>query len=197
MARSRVGPADAGARPYVAPTIERAPELDDPELRIQEAEASARMAGYEDGLEEGRRRAETEAAGRLARLAESISAVGTLRATIVREAEQDLLQLAARIAEAVVRERVSADSAVAVRALEAALGDVPATEGFTVRCHPSDEEALRRRLEELAPSGASHTLRPDPGLSPGGCIVESVAGDMDARVETQLRMIEHELLARS
>jgi flagellar biosynthesis/type III secretory pathway protein FliH len=36
----------------------------------------------------------------------------------------------------------------------------------------------------------------DQGVKTGGCIVESESGTIDARIETQLRILENALLAR-
>ena len=193
---SRLAPEDgAGTRPYVAPS--RPTAALDPEAALRLSEEEARRRGHAEGLEEGRRAACEQAQSRLEELAASIRSVASLRSQVVRRAEQDLLQLATKIAEAIVRERIAESPEVAVRALRAAIDELPRNEPLTVRCHPGEEAALAEWLAGPGESGCPHTIRPDGSFSPGGVLVESAAGEIDVRVETQLRVIEHELLSRS
>lgn len=188
----RVAPDAPRAERFVAPA-RRAAALDrEEDGRIVEDEA--RRRGFEAGQAAGRADALRESEERLAELAASISALATLHAQIVRAAEVDLLTLALRLAEAVVRDKISADDGVAARALGAALAEVPGAQSFTVRCHPDDESSIAAALTGAA---GVHQLRSDPTLRRGGCVVESSAGDIDVRIETQLRILEHELLSRS
>ena len=187
-------PRESGARRYMAPSHAGS---QDPAERLRALEEEARERGFREGFEEGRRLADEETTARLAQLASSIERLVTLRSETIREAEQDLLRLAVRIAEAVVRARVETDSEMVVRALRDAIAEVPAAETLTVRCHPEDEAVLAGWLGRSGQGPSAVTLRPDPALSRGGCVVESGAGQIDVRVETQLRVIEHELVSRS
>jgi flagellar assembly protein FliH len=170
---------------------------EDPESRIRHAEEEARAEGLARGLAEGQERARVEAEERLRALAASIEELAGYRLRLVREAERDLLELAVRIAEKVVRDTIARDGETVVRALRAALEELPRGEPCTVRCHPADEGALSGFLAGSGAGPAACTLRADPALTPGGCVVESAAGDIDVRIETQLRVLEHELLARA
>ena len=188
---------ESGARPYVAPTITSTGSLADPAQHLRLLEAEARERGRQAGYEEGGRLALEKLGARIEALGESIERLVPLRSEIVRQAEQDLLRLAIRIAETVVREKVASDSGPAVRALAAALAEIPKTDAFSIRCHPGEEPALAAWLGRPGGLPAAFTLRPDPSITPGGCIVESALGEIDVRVETQLRVIEHELLSRT
>lgn len=166
----------------------------DADDRIRFAEEEARRLGFEAGLADGRHAALCQERDRLGELGASLLALERLRGDIVRASEADLLELAVRIAEVVVRERIARDDAVVVRALGVAVADVPHAESFTVRCHPDDEPKV---AAALASTEGSHSIRADASVARGGCLVESSAGDVDVRIETQLRILEHELLSRS
>ena len=47
-----------------------------------------------------------------------------------------------------------------------------------------------RERRHLIPIEGDVTFIEDPSISCGGCIVESLSGDVDARIESQLQMIE-------
>ncbi len=195
---SRVTPGErATASRFVAPVIGVEGVPPDPEERIRQAEAEARTRGRIEGLDAGRREAWAEVEAKLRQLSAAIASLVELRSGVMKRAEQDLLDLAVRIAETVVRERVSRDSEMVVRALGAALAELPKGEPFTVRCHPDDAAALESALTGIPGAGGDWRLQMDPSCSPGGCLVESEAGDLDVRIESQLRVIERELLSRS
>ena len=188
---------ESGARPFVAPSPKRARPGLDPDAVLREAKAEAVERGYREGYDEGRGAALAEHRARIEAIGASLDALATLRSEIVRQAEQDLLRLAIRIAEAVVREKVAEDSGPAVRALADALAEIPRTETLTVRCHPDEEAPLTAWLGRPGGAPDAFSVRPDPSIARGGCIVESPLGEIDMRVESQLRVLEHELLSRS
>jgi flagellar biosynthesis/type III secretory pathway protein FliH len=67
----------------------------------------------------------------------------------------------------------------------------------SLRVHPDDAARLRasrERLEALLVRG-SLALREDPAVAPGGAVVETEAGTVDARIETQLDALASALRA--
>jgi flagellar assembly protein FliH len=193
------------ARPFVAPSPVSESDTRDPESRVREAVEEGRAQGFAQGIKQGRQAAVKEANARLENLLKTLADLSTLRERMIRAAEQDVVRLAAKIAGLVVREKIETDGeegAVALRALRTALEEFSKGDGFTIRCHPKDEEILRRQMGFLSRAAGSAsteaiTLVSDPSVSPGGCVVLSEAGEVDVTVETQLQVIEHELLSRS
>ena len=65
--------------------------------------------------------------------------------------------------------------------------------------NPEELERARssqERIAEEAGPGKEIEIREDKSVSPGGCIVETDLGIIDARLETQLRVLEKALLAK-
>jgi type III secretion protein L len=68
---------------------------------------------------------------------------------------------------------------------------------LTVRVNPAHVDEVQRSVASLAETlGSSRRIQvqPDSGVGMGGCVVESVVGVIDARLETQLRCLEEILL---
>jgi flagellar biosynthesis/type III secretory pathway protein FliH len=92
---------------------------------------------------------------------------------------------------------VAVDAAVmrdiAAKAMAAAK---PSSASLSLRVHPDDLAALAAaRPAWLAELGvqADVALVADPAVGRGGCIVETPAGRIDARLETQLDALERAL----
>jgi flagellar assembly protein FliH len=143
-------------------------------------------------------RAEAEAAGEAAGLARWEERAGELtraEGRLLEEARGQLLQLALRIAEKVLRQRLEmAPDAIlpmVEEALQAARGHVAGR--VVLRLHPLDAATVTPQLERLRQQNRGfeslEVLR-DASLSRGGCRVETQFGTIDASIETQLRAIE-------
>ena len=170
--------------------------------RLREA---ARHEGFAKGLEEGREAAAREARERAAAecralpdvLGAAARAVAESRAGLVAAAERDLLSLAIRIAEKIVKAEVAAGRPVAAANLKRALELAVRRREVRVRIHPADLEAvetylpeLRRRMADLG----EVALEGDPSVSRGGAVVVTPEGAVDADLRTQIEEIERGLL---
>jgi flagellar assembly protein FliH len=128
-----------------------------------------------------------------ARLAHTIETVAALRADLLRRSEQDLVRLAMAIAERIIHREIQIDRdliLVVARAAIARLGDAAAV---TIRINPDDLAAMSSRQEIQTATGPIR-LAGDATVPPGGCVVESDLGTVDAAIEAQMREIEIALL---
>jgi len=63
--------------------------------------------------------------------------------------------------------------------------------------NPTATDEVQRNLDaltEVTVSGRRIQVMADGSVAPGGCIIESVVGIIDARLETQLKCLEEILL---
>jgi flagellar biosynthesis/type III secretory pathway protein FliH len=108
-----------------------------------------------------------------------------------------VVQLAVTIAELIVKREVAVDRELVLREAREALRRVVGVQQLTLRVNPFDLDLVREQKSQvLAGSEAVREMRiePDEAVARGGCIVESEAGNVDARLSTQLRNIETALL---
>jgi type III secretion protein L len=114
-------------------------------------------------------------------------------------AERDLLQLAIKIAEKIIGHQIERDTGTLADIVATALRNARRSELLTIRVNPADLPTIQEHRERLDPSGRARFLDiiPDPRVSSGGCIIESETGTINALLETQLRVLERALLARS
>lgn len=170
-------------------------------LAAAEEEGRAIRAGAE--AERGRALAEAEERG----LREGMARAGALLAAAAEErdralaaAEPDVGALAIEIARKVLGRELSEAGSRAVFDLAAlAVAEARGRRFVTLRVSPADVEAIRSsgaRLAALLDNGAL-SIREDASLARGDVVVETEAGRIDARVETQLALLATALEANA
>ena len=173
----------------------RSPALVDP--AAAEARAAAEAAAERDAVHAAAR-AEGLAAGR-AELADALASVAAMAEDLAaarRTLEDDVVAGAARlaleVAAKVVRAELSTRPELVVQIVQAAIRRASERERLVVRVHPDDLERCRGAAPEIAERmGGISSLRivDEPRVTPGGCVVETSGGDVDATLETQLARI--------
>jgi flagellar assembly protein FliH len=178
------------------------------ETQAEQAALQRHAEGYQRGLTEGRRRGLEEvrreareaavqaAQAELQQLSSALSAGLTeyerRRHGLIAQAESGLIELAVAIARRVCKVRIEA-SVEPVRAnIQAVLEMVAPHADCALHVSPTDYQRLTEVMPELIEHAAQckHvTLKPDAAVAPGGCVLQTGGGAMDASVEGQLDRI--------
>jgi type III secretion protein L len=125
--------------------------------------------------------------------------VREIRERVWRETEQDVLRLAVRLTEKILGREIKTDKKAVADVVSTALQNARQQEKLTVRVNPSDLPTVEKEIENLTRSGRTRFIDfvADPRVTAGGCLIESEVGTIDARLETQLRVLERALLSQS
>lgn len=145
--------------------------------------------GERAGLEAGGQRAEAM----LRRLAATLEELGTLRDEMVRQTEQQLVQLALAIARRVLHREASIDPELAAALAHVALERLGPSSPAVIRLHPDDYGTVTGHQADLW-NGRAVKVMPDPAVARGGCLVESDFGYIDASVDAQVNEIARAML---
>jgi flagellar assembly protein FliH len=184
-----------------------------------EAEAireKARAAGHAEGRTAGHKQAEGEIAARIdaeaekrtrAAVASAVPAVQVAAESLAAERERWLaewetlgIRLAVAIAERILRAEVAARPEHVASLVRQTLQMAAGEPEIHLHLHPEDATFITARANEILPavtSAGRPTVVTDEGVSRGGCVVRTVHGEIDARLETQLARIADELLGGS
>ncbi|AFL72429.1 flagellar biosynthesis/type III secretory pathway protein [Thiocystis violascens DSM 198] len=160
-------------------------------------------AGYREGLEQALQEAGEERDARLARetelrtlqeatLQETIAALEGIAADLADplarsadDLEPELLMLVETLAKRVVMDELRQRPDLIARVLRQALAQLPSrNRPLRVHVHPDDQAILDAYANSI---GESLTWLADPAIERGGCLIESGASRIDARLETRLR----------
>lgn len=194
----------ASARPAVKRIVKR--------LAIEaRAEAERILRDAESHAARVRERAEREAAdlrertssetreAALAEFTELIVEARARRDDALFEVEREVLRLSVRIAEKIIGREIKLDKETLADIVAAALLHARQHQTLAVRVNPADlplVQAHRDRFDALTRARFVDFV-PDPRVGAGGCVIESEAGTIDATIDTQLRVLERALLART
>ncbi|HEX8368801.1 MAG TPA: type III secretion system stator protein SctL [Pyrinomonadaceae bacterium] len=153
-----------------------------------EETANLREQAYREGMEKS-----------LTEFEQNLLEALEIRERVWRETERDLLRLAVRLAEKIIGREITNDKKTVTDIVAAALQNARQQEKLTVRVNPSDLSLIEEEREKFLPSGRARFIDfvADPRVASGGCLIESEVGTIDARLETQLRVLERALLAQS
>ena len=114
-----------------------------------------------------------------------------------KKAERTVVRLALAVAEQIIKREINLDPEVVLRQTREALRRVMGVGHVKLRVNPIDEQIVREHRSALL-SGTDSireiAVEGDDGVPPGGVIVESDAGNVDARLATQMKKIETALL---
>ncbi|MGI6036923.1 MAG: FliH/SctL family protein [Limnochordia bacterium] len=189
----------AGAKQRAQSIIEKAEE-ERKEILFQAQEEAQRMReeAYQQGFEQGRIEAraafEEELNQRLAKLDGILQEAVQVRRRAMEMAEEDLLKLSLAIAEKIIRREVDKEPPVINEIVGQALQLLGGAEKIFIYVNDRDLTFLEGDKEELASGHRSFVFAVDNSISPGGCIIETDIGRIDARLETRLERVSKELL---
>jgi flagellar assembly protein FliH len=143
-------------------------------------------AGYDSGHAEGRAQGAEQAAAESARLAALADACARSLAALEDEVGSALASLSLRIAEHIVRGTLDLEPERIVELVRQVLGagNTGQDDALTIRVHPVDLELVRRYLQDEHPE-EKWRLCATESVAPGGCLVQSALGAVDATLETR------------
>jgi type III secretion protein L len=157
--------------------------------RIKDDAARLRDEQARAGYEEGYRKGYEEALAGMARVEQEFEAV-------CDRLEPDLVRLAVKVAEKIIGAELASRPEAIAAIVSQALRTVRHQKEISIRVHPSHAPALEAKKVQLLgvlTRAKDVTVRPDPSMRPGGCIIESELGTLDADLATQLAMLERAL----
>lgn len=112
--------------------------------------------------------------------------------------QEELSSLAVAIARKIVGEEIRSDADTICRIVARCLDEAGQSRRLVLRINPNDEPAIREQLETLRSltQATLISVAIDETIPTAGCIVETDRGQIDGRLESQLKAIEKGLRSR-
>lgn len=164
------------------------------EKEFEQEKARVYQQGLMEGKQQGLQISERQIGPTIQYLKTICNEVINTRTGFFREAESLVVKLALEIARKIIQREPYTE--LALRVVSKALTYVVDNDRLVVRVHPSDYEDLRAHREELTAlidGGGRLEFEVDSSMQPGGCIIETASGAIDARLGSQLAEIEKAL----
>lgn len=181
------------------------------ELIYEEARKEGFKAGFEEGMNAGKeagrkealeisRREFSEQAANLRNLLlELVDSIQSDRNHLIARARQELLALAVAIAAKITRRQIEVDEGIVIENLKKAIEYVSSRSRVVIRLNPADASRLKTLDPQLSKDlfeGFSEVrFVEDSSIQPGGCIVQTEGGTIDADIKTQIDSITNQLVS--
>ncbi len=161
----------------------------------------AYQRGFADGREKGiidaentwRALAEKKIEPLLISLQEALLQLNNIRKETYRGIEKEVVELSLAIAKQVICQEVAFDRDIVVCIAREALAKVEDPGRIKIKMSPSDLQYIketRSQLSNLVKNIDNVTLEGAENIQSGGCIIETDLGEIDARIEKQLQVVE-------
>lgn len=156
--------------------------------------AQAQQAAYAEGYRVSMAAAREDLGTQLQQAAGLLEGAQTAKAQALADAEPEVIRLVLAIAKRVIHREIAADPRIVVETVRESLRRLGGRAVARVRVHASELAALNDAWNELTSVARDIEFVADESVSPGGCIVESRQGEIDAQVETQVAAVAAQFL---
>ncbi len=152
--------------------------------QVKEEMERSKKEGFEKGRQEG-----------LQQGLELLIRVKELRQKLFEDNEKEMVRLVFAIAEKIIGRELNENDKAIMNIIRLAISDAVGDKIY-VHLNPKDYENIKKNHAELlqkVEAGKTLLLREDEGVKPGGCMVETEIGTIDAQLDTQLSAIKKAL----
>ncbi len=149
--------------------------------------------GHKEGYDVGFARGEEESERLISKLHHIVGGIVSKRKEILEDSEAEVIDLVLQIASRVVKVISETEKEVVIQNVQSALAKVKSRTDIIIRVNLEDLELTTSKMKEFqsrVEKVKQITIVEDATVDRGGCIVETDFGQIDARINQQLREIE-------
>ena len=160
----------------------------------KEAIEQAFKIGYSEGKKEGAQSQNDKVRQTLDSLHSALSELDKIKKEIYITAEHELTTLALAIARKVlVTELSDKNNRTVLKVVEEALNKTVSHDNIKIRVNPAEIDIIKDAMPQflhLVDNIEAVTIKEDKAISKGGCMIDTSLGNIDARIENRLQIIE-------
>jgi flagellar assembly protein FliH len=186
--------------PFELAPLEAMPVIEEPVGRSVSTVESVRQEAFDEGFAAGVAHAQAQLDGPASAMAAAAEQLQAMRGDAAASVEPAAVELALRIAEQALGAWLVADRGVVVEVVRGALRRLVERDRVLILVNPDDLEVVRDHAARLVGElgGIEHCeVQAERRVRPGGAIVRTAEGEVDATLETKLararEVLEHEL----
>lgn len=164
--------------------------------KTQEEAEALFLRTKEDAVQAGKAEGEEQVRENITASLETLNSAINERRKIIKDSESEIIRLAVKIAEQVIRSEVSLHKDVLMNVVTEAINKVSDRENVIIKVNREDAEHIKKykdRISGIVDGVKNLSIIEDSQVEPGGCVIETNLGFVDARVSTKLSLIEQSL----
>lgn len=163
---------------------------------LRQIEEEGFNQGFGSGYAEGQKKAEEDYRSKLEEARNIVELAHEERKNILINSENEIVELAMAIARKIIGNEILSNPDFVVEVAKRAIQKAADREDITIRVSPENlDSALGAKDNIFQSVNGIRNLKivSDPTIEPGGCVVDTPNGTVDARIERQLSEIEQSL----
>lgn len=133
----------------------------------------------------------------VARASEELAKAKLQAGQILAGSERDIVELALKVSAKIIGKDLERDPKVVVEICATAIENARTAKALTLLVNPKDGATLREsrpKLMEAVGRAVDIAIKDDPDIQPGGCIIKTEFGTVDAQLATQYNVLKNLLL---
>jgi flagellar assembly protein FliH len=170
--------------------------MEEAKRQAEEILAEAKRNAYGEGREEGFKEGQEEVTRLVERLHAMLNAASDKRQELLNNTEKQIVDLVLLISRKVVKVISESEKKVVIENVKQALEKVKGETEITIKVNTQDLNLTTRNKKQFIGAVESLkqvTIEEDNRVEPGGCVIETSFGDIDAHIQTQLDIIEERI----
>jgi flagellar assembly protein FliH len=160
--------------------------------KVQLAEQESYARGMSEGIRKGRELQRNETLQTIQAMASVVKETSKLKKSILENEERQIIQLSLAIAEKVIHSEVMTNREVIRGVLKEAIKNISDRENMKIRVHPQDFHFMLEIKSDFLQGfdGIKNIVfEEDESIMRGGAIIETLCGEVDARLDQQYNQI--------
>jgi flagellar assembly protein FliH len=162
---------------------------------IEEKETSQKK-GYDDGFQKGRDIGHREAQEVINNFASLLTDASRQRNVLFDEAHQKIRELVMKIARKVTFDAARLDPEITANIISGTIDKLVDKGKIKVKVSPDHLPMIEQQIDRFKGDSTAIkeiSIEPDSRVRYGGCFIETPTGDIDARIESQMEIIDKTL----
>jgi flagellar assembly protein FliH len=169
-------------------------------MQAGEEAVAIRQKAHKEAYEEGLRQAQQEIEGdRQAAIQQSQALLEEARQSklkVLRSSEADMVRLVMAMVKKVIASELKTNPDIIINILQEAIDFLDRPENITVYVNPQELDNVLEvmdngHLTDIGSNTINIDIKVDKRISPGGCLLESDAGSVDAQLETRIASVNN------
>lgn len=161
---------------------------------IAQAEGRAFQKGFSEGLQKGKEQQTNETALTVQMLTSLIKELNELKQKILENAEAQILDLSMAVAQKVIHMEVATTRGIIQSVLKDAIRAIVDRENMKIHVHPQDFHYMMEIKSDFLSNfdGVKNIVfEENASVGRGGAIIETLFGEVDARIDQQFNEIKN------
>lgn len=200
MSKIITKPRYVGHKVRIGPQLDQPQEKMVPESRYRQLEQKLNtiadesygrglQEGQKNGFESGLKQGKADANQVISQMQPILADITRQKNTVLKTAENDLLELALSIVGKIIPAIAERDKEVVLSTIQKSLPLLLEKSKLTLKVAPQQEQFIREHLEDILAMDSDLKeikIEADRRVAAGGCILETSSGRVDGRLEKQL-----------